>query len=241
MTTAGAVSDGSPHVMALLPYRVAFAIGVGLFGASLVWGLAYVVRVNRSLPGFPPDLLSDYKSDLASGALRRAALRYRVATRISPTSFPHAAELAEAMRRAGDVEGELEQYRIARDRWPRDAATHRALGLAYSRHRRFDESVVSLNEALRVDPGDAKTYLALGDTRLEQGRFAEAVQSFAQAVAQDAGNALAHNSLGIALALSGDPARAAAAFAEAVRLDANPQYAANLERARRDIAGGTAR
>jgi tetratricopeptide (TPR) repeat protein len=218
-----------------LPLRVGFAIGVGLFGASLVSGIGHVVRVSGSLPAFPPDALSDYKRDMTNGALRRAALEYAIASRINPTGVANAPELAEAMRRAGDVEGELEQYRIARARWPRNAATHRALGRAYCRYGRFDEGMVCLREALRLDPGDAKTLLALGDAWLEQGQFAEAARFYSEAILRDRGNAGAHNSLGIAFSYSGDSKQAISAFAEAVRLaPTNSEYSANLERARRD-------
>jgi tetratricopeptide (TPR) repeat protein len=129
-------------------YRLAFGLGAGAFGASLLGATAYTLARGGALPGLPPGALTAYERHLAQGELRQAAREHRVAARIDPTSFGNAPGLFQALREAGDVEGELEQYRLARARWPRDPAVHRALGQALCRLGRLDEGLAALAEAL---------------------------------------------------------------------------------------------
>lgn len=234
-----------PAVSGAFPYKVAFVIGVGFLASSVASGASYLLTIRHRLPFLPPEPLANFRELLHRGELRRAAREHRLASLIDPTSYGNLPELAEAMRRAGDAEGEIDQYRQALERWPLDPATHRALGQAYCRYRRFDEGIACLKEALRLDPRDARTHLALGEAWLEQERFADAARSFADAVRLEPHAAVAHNGLGIALALSGRPRQAVDAFAAALRLSPSPEYRANLERAReaaeRDQAGAGAR
>lgn len=221
--------------MTPVAYKVAFAAGAGLFAASMIAGAAQVVRTQKRLPGLPPELMNNIRQHLAKGELRQAAREYRLASRIDPMSYDNLPELAQAMRRAGDVEGEMDQYRQARDRWPLDPATHRALGRALCRNGRLDEGIASLRKALELRP-EAETELALGDAWLDHDRYVDALQAFSEAARLDPTNAAAHNGRGIALALSGDTRRAVEAFSEAVRLSPGPLYATNLDRARAALA-----
>lgn len=213
-------------------YRAAFLLGVTAFASSVVGGAGYVWATRHRLPGLSPDALAAYHEHMRHGELRGAAREHRLASRIDPRSYGNSVELAQAMRLAGDAEGEIDQYRQARERWPLDPATHRALGSVYCRYRRFDEGIACLREALRLNPRDAVTHVVLAEAWLARGRTPEAVRSLSEAVRLDPRNAEAFNALGIAYAWSGEAGRAVEAFMEAVRLSPDPEYAANLERAR---------
>jgi tetratricopeptide (TPR) repeat protein len=221
-------------------YRVAFAIGVGAFALSWAGGLFHALFHRHHFPGLPPGALSDYRERLARGELRLAAEQHHMASRIDPTIHGHPAELAEAMRRTGDAEGEIEQYRLARDRWPLDPAPHRALGIVYCRYGRYGEGIACLQQSLRLGPREASTHIALGDAWLAQRRLEEAARSYTEAIRLAPTAAAAHNGLGLVYAQAGDLARAIAAFAAAARLDPDPQYAQNLERARQDQGAAAA-
>ncbi|HSB61137.1 MAG TPA: tetratricopeptide repeat protein [Vicinamibacteria bacterium] len=217
-----------------LAYRAAFLLGLLSYVACFLGGIGYFVAVHRALPGILIDPLRDAQVYLAQGDLRRAAREYRVASRISTVEWETSKKAADLAGKVGDPTVEVDKYLRARDLWPRDPATHRALALAYVRNGRFDEAMTSLRYALGVDPRDAATHAAIGDLHLERDQYAEAARWYRSALAIDPRAAGAHNGLGIAYALGGRSADAVAAFSEAVRLRPSEEFRGNLERARRE-------
>ncbi len=59
---------------------------------------------------------------------------------------------------------------------------------------RYDEALVSYDQAIRLDPTNAHAYLNRGDTYLELGKDEEALVSYDQATSLDPTNALAYYS-----------------------------------------------
>lgn len=219
-------------------YRIVFALGVGLLLACFVVGVAHELVRQRRLPSVSLDPLEDAQAFEQSGQLARAIREYRMAARIEQGNYETVRRIAELTRLLGDPSGLIDQFVRARSTWPRDPATHIALGWAYFNNRRFEEARACFQDGLRLDATRSAAHLGIGETFLEQDQFADAIAAFQQALRLEPHRAATHNSVGIAYALAGDRGKALSSFEAAVRLQPTPEYVQNLERARREGAAG---
>ncbi len=218
------------------PYRLVFALSVGLYLASFAVGMAHVLLRQRRLPTIVLDPLAEGEAFERAGHLSRAIKEYRMVARIERGNYETVKRIAAVALRAGDPSGQIDQFLRARSNWPRDPATHISLAWAYFNNRRFDEAETSFRHALRLDASRSEAQIGIGETYLEQDRLAEAIAAFRTALRLETTRAATHNSLGIAYALSGARADALSSFEAAFRLDPSPQYLQNLERARKEVA-----
>lgn len=84
---------------------------------------------------------------------------------------------------------------------------------------KFDEAIVELREAQRLDPTYARARADLGMILGAQGKLPEAIAAYWEALGLDPDSTDAHNGLAVVLAKSGKMEEAAAAFREIVRVD----------------------
>jgi tetratricopeptide (TPR) repeat protein len=106
-------------------------------------------------------------------------------------------------------------------------ATHRSIEAAERlvKARRYDEAVVALERATRLDPGNPTVLYNLGVVHLAMGRFSAAIASLQRSIAQDPAFPQAHLILGLALQQSGrDEAGALLSYRRAIALE--PEQAA---------------
>jgi tetratricopeptide (TPR) repeat protein len=89
--------------------------------------------------------------------------------------------------------------------------------------RRYDEAVVQLDAAIRLEPTHAKAYYNLGLARAGQGRAAEADAAYRRSIALDPEGGEAHYNLGLLLAGQGKLDEAAVEYRRAIAL--RPNYA----------------
>jgi tetratricopeptide (TPR) repeat protein len=217
-------------------YRQVFVVGLALYLLSFVVGVGYVLAKRHRLPGFGLETLDQAAEFEKQGDLRSAAREYRMMTRLVPNNYGAFKKLAEILGRTEGATADIDKYLRARDIWPRDAAVHRSLAWAFFSQKRYAEATASFRDALRYDPQDAAAQAGIGEAALDQDRYAEAVEAFRAALRLTPDNAAFHNSLGITYALSGRHPESVEQFEAAVRLDPNPEFKANLDRARAEAS-----
>jgi protein O-GlcNAc transferase len=214
-------------------YRAAFVLGVALYLSCFLLGLAYELLRDKRLPAYDMSALSQAQEFLRRGDLPRAVQQYRMAARIDRGNYDTSRRLAEMLKSVGDPSAEIDVAEADRDRLPRLAASHRALGWVYYQNRLFDEADVSFRQALAIDPGDLEAQRGVGEAALERRRLPEAIEAYRQLLGRNQADAAAHNSLAIALMQSGRREEGIQHFEEAARLD--PGFATNLQHARQEL------
>jgi len=179
------------------------------------------------VPYYPPvdDLYTAVAQVKERANLNAGIARLRTAIeREKPATAEPYAELADALRHAGDSAAAIPVYReaISRDAgyWP---AWH-GLGLATAATGALEESLAPLRRAAELSGRDSSVMrnLALVLTNLK--RQNEAITALREGLAAQPDSAELHNDLGSALLHSGDAAGAENALREAVRL--KPESAA---------------
>lgn len=152
-----------------------------------------------------------------TGAYDAARASLGRALEIDPGSPIARFNLAEVMRRQGQLAAAVEQYRSTLALDPNYAKAHLGLGLVNRQQGR--PAVESFRRALRFDPLLAEAHLGLGKETLERGPSAEAAGHFQQAIRVDPDSAQGHLNLGLAQARQGLQEEALAAFRQAAALD----------------------
>ena len=132
-------------------------------------------------------------------------------------------QLAEALRKGGQLAKALPLYREAVQRNPKFAAGLEKLGTALRRSGQYAESAEVLRRATAIAPDVALTWHELGLTYRLLGKSPDAVAALGKALALDPDLPEAHNNLGILRFAQGEQATAEPAFREAIRI--RPDYA----------------
>lgn len=218
-------------------YQVAFlAAGFVLFGA-VVAGLAFSVGLWNRAPGIAIDHRALAEEWNLQNKWELAAEEFFSAEVVDPLDIESIAKMGRALAMAGDRDGEIEAYRRARSRAPRNPQIHNLLGKAHFEAGRYDDALGCYREALWLDPHLAEACVNVGAIWSVRGDLESAETEFRKALQLNPGLAEAHNGLGAVLARTGRLAEAEKSFAEAVRL--NPALASaqrNLDHVRRELA-----
>jgi Flp pilus assembly protein TadD len=219
-------------------YRVAFAFGVGLFGALLAAGLGHELAAKGRPPGLSIQPLAGGAEALASGNNRRAAREYKMATILTPAEYGTLLDAAVGLSRAGDLRGALAALDLAESLRGPLPSLDVARGNVLLRHHETEAALGAFSRALQKDEREAGALAGLGGIMLDRGRHADAIRLLRRSLEIRPADAEAETSLGLAYVLSGVPADAVEHFARAAALAPGPETSANLERARAAMAPG---
>jgi predicted CXXCH cytochrome family protein len=132
-------------------------------------------------------------------------------------------ELAEALRKHGDLPKAMPYYEEAIRRRPNFSFALRKYGAALRTAREYARATEVLKQAVAASQDDAEAWHELGLVYVDQGRTYDAASALAKAISYDPEMPEAHNNLGGILLESGDQQRAEAEFREALRN--RPDYA----------------
>jgi len=147
---------------------------------------------------------------------------YREALRLDPGLAMTHANLGTLLWRKHDFEAAIEAFEISLrlDSESRSAAnTHVGLGAALMSAGRLEDALVTLAEAVRLDPKSANAHLHLGIALRGNARIEEAEKSLREALRLDPDSSNGHFQLGLIHQTRGERDEAIAAFRLAARLD----------------------
>ena len=151
------------------------------------------------------------------GELDKAQISLRHALKIDPNSAIGHFNLAEVMRRQGNIAAAAEQYRQTLAIDPNYSKAHQGLGLIKQQQGR--QAVKSFQQALRSDPLFAEAHISLGRIYLRQGEAWKAAEHFRKALQIEPASAETHLNLGLAQVQLGLRQEALDAFRKAVALN----------------------
>jgi tetratricopeptide (TPR) repeat protein len=95
-------------------------------------------------------------------------------------------------------------------------------GIALAEAGRFDEALVHLNNAIRINPTYSKAINYLGKVYLHEGRFNEAIECFNELIRRNQDSAEVYYDLGMALGMQGKYDGAIKCFSRTLELE--PEY-----------------
>jgi protein O-GlcNAc transferase len=134
---------------------------------------------------------------------------------------------AVAAHRAGQPGVAESLYRRVLQEIPQQKDALHLLGVLLGQTGRLAEGIVSIRQAIALDPGAARYFCNLGYLLTEVGRIGEALDVCRTAVSLKPDYPEAHNNLGAALNAAGRYSEAAEACLEAVRLRPDMSAACN--------------
>ena len=121
--------------------------------------------------------------DYQAGRTRQAADRYREVLRLAPQHSFAWANLGNAQRDLGDVDGAITSHRKATKLFPARARHWFNLGVSlYSSRRHLGEALEAFRKALSINNYMASAHYSLGVALVESGDRAEAKGHYEQAV-----------------------------------------------------------
>jgi Flp pilus assembly protein TadD len=126
--------------------------------------------------------------------------------------------LPEALRKNGDLEEAITEYRELVRMFPQSGRPYDLLGQVLAEHGELTAAIKELREAIRLDPKSADPHNDLGLTLQRTGNLDGAIGEFQQAIHLEPDNADAHASLARALEKKGDLEGASEQFRIARRL-----------------------
>jgi predicted O-linked N-acetylglucosamine transferase (SPINDLY family) len=187
------------------------------FGSSPhVAATARKKRVPAAMGGASTSL----QSRIASLTPETESARARVAANPRDAAGHYA--LAQALERAGDVDGALAALAAATGIEPAFFEAHHLTGILRAQRGDARSAVESFRRALAIQPRYARAHNNLGNVLKSLGRLAEAEAAFAEAARLQPDYALAHHNLGALRQARGDSAGALVALEAAVAL--RPQF-----------------
>jgi tetratricopeptide (TPR) repeat protein len=144
---------------------------------------------------------------------------YEEALALDPGSARTLYNLANVLRRRGDLAQAESRYRQALRSMPGLADAYNNLGQTVEEQGRADEALEYYRLALETDPGSHRALNNLGLALARRGRADEARRALSTAVQLRPDDAVLHYNLGNVLYQEGDPAAAAAHYRQAIALD----------------------
>jgi tetratricopeptide (TPR) repeat protein len=217
-------------------YVLAARLAIVLYAACFLAGIVYVWSTRRTLPSTGLGAISRAQELEGRGDLKGALREFRMLASLQRRNYDFAKKVAELARATGDPSADIEKYVRAREIWPRDPAVRVSLGTAYAGAGRHRDALESFRAALELKPGDRDAMTGVGDALVELQLYEQAAAAYEQAIRVHPSDAALRNRLGIAFAVWGRPADAIVHFESALRLSPDPQFQANLERARQEAA-----
>lgn len=112
---------------------------------------------------------------------------------------------------------------VTDNKYPGFSLIYSNLGSTLSQQMRFEEAIVYIKEAIRIDPGYGQAHYNLGVVLAKQMKFEEAIVHYREAIRHMPSNTGAHNNIGFALSQQMNFAEAIVHYNEAIRL--KPDYA----------------
>jgi arylsulfatase A-like enzyme/tetratricopeptide (TPR) repeat protein len=200
---------------------------------ALLTQLGYVTSTGSTTPGKPaPDpkhmvgLFSRFEEAhwaLLDGRLDAARPVLEELVRADPGNSVFRAQLAEVLRRGGELEKAVGLYREAAAIAPTDPEVLYNLGVTLQEAGLAGEAVDALRLSLELDPHRPEVHNSLGVALSLIGKRAEAAEQFREAAAADPRDASALNNLGNVLRDLGRGDEAESAYRRATALE--PAYA----------------
>ncbi len=174
--------------------RLAYAVGVGLFGVALAAGIVESLRVEGRLPAID-QVLNGPKASIDRLRARRdydgAIDQLEMQARILPDDAGTHEELAKLLDKRGrPEEAQVHFHELVRLR-PDDAQAYYFLGFTYLETNQPHLAKGCFSEAIHLKPRYAEAYNGLGTAWGHLGEMAQAEECFAKAVelAPDFGDA----------------------------------------------------
>ncbi len=127
--------------------------------------------------------------------------------------------LGNALKRRGELEPAIFQFRRALEINPGYAKAHNNLGTALAAQGKTEQALEQFAIALQLNPRYAAAYSNMGVALAGQGRLDEAIAHFSAALQLKPNSTKVHNNLGAALVRRGQLKRALEHFYTALRLN----------------------
>lgn len=142
---------------------------------------AFITRFLDSLQGARAHYLRG-NALREGGDPAAAAVAYRAALGLDPSSVAAHNGLGLVLRSTGDIEGAVSAFRRVVRLDPENPAGY--LNLANSLHARraLDEAIAAYQAAIRLDPDDADTHRVLGDALRDAGEPGAAIEAYQRAL-----------------------------------------------------------
>jgi serine/threonine-protein kinase len=179
--------------------------------------------LQRAQRRFPGDFWINHNLGITLAQLQPPRLEEatgfaRAAVALRPESPMAHANLGITLRRKGDIDGAIAEYREA-IRLKDDSSFHTILGRALDDKGQLDQAIAEHREAVRLKADSADAHEGLGLALTTKGNLDGAIAEYKEALALDPKLAQAHFNLGIALRDKGDLDGAIAEFRKAIALD----------------------
>jgi tetratricopeptide (TPR) repeat protein len=155
---------------------------------------------------------------LQEGKIPEAAKAYRKATQLDPDNAQWHYNLALALSRLGETQGQKAELEKTLALDSNMGIAHNDLGLVHLSEGKINEAESDFKAALEIDPKFAEAQNNLGVVYGQEGRGSEAVALFRQATESDPRYARAFINLGLQLARQGDLAAAEQQIRVALKL-----------------------
>ena len=133
------------------------------------------------------------------------------------------ANLGNALKDQGDLQGAIHAYRQALAINPNDSEVYNSLGIALKRQGDLQGAIDAYGQALAMNPSYPEAYSNLGNALADQDNLQAAIDAYGQALAINPNYAKAHYNLGVALHKQGDLPAATHAYHQALAI--NPNHA----------------
>lgn len=121
----------------------------------------------------------------------------REATRLAPDLVAGHLYLANALVSSDSVAAAMNEYKIVREKEPRNLGALRGLAFCYLKRGDYGGAVQVMREATTVDPANADNWMMLGRAQVGTGNNDAAIRSFEKVLEIDPNNADAKKALDI--------------------------------------------
>ncbi|RPI23148.1 MAG: tetratricopeptide repeat protein [Acidobacteria bacterium] len=154
----------------------------------------------------------------------------QIATMDAPaTEFYRVFDLAAELRKKGDYDAAISEWRRALQMSPNDVRVYHNLGVALAAKGSFSEAIDQYQKALAVDPEYSDSYVGWGFALSRSGRVDEAIPKLAKALELNPKDASAMSNLGAAMLETGRIDQAVWYSEKALEINASdPEARGNL-------------
>jgi tetratricopeptide (TPR) repeat protein len=148
-----------------------------------------------------------------------AAIWFRRAIAMDSTLGVAHYDLANLLKKDGDVAGALGEYQLAIEHSPNHAPAHLSYGVLLANQSNYTAAAKEFAEAVRIDSASTHARKLLIAALEQSGQFAAAITQIHQLLQKTPSDALLYNDLGLAETALHADAPAIAAFSHALALD----------------------